>query len=113
MLYEHRKQKLLTRAEFALRVVRHVAVASGAVFVALSVGILGYHFIAKLRWIDAFLNAAMILGGMGPVDTLQTTGAKLFSGLYALFAGVLFIGICGVMIAPFAHRLIHRFHIEE
>jgi hypothetical protein len=113
VLYEHRKQKLLTRAQFVVRVARHVVVAAVAIFIALAIGIAGYHFLAHLPWIDSFLNAAMILGGMGPVDTLTTTGSKFFAGLYALFAGVVFIGITGVMIAPFAHRLLHRFHIAE
>ena len=80
--------------------------------VALGVGVLGYHYFARLAWIDSLVNASMILGGMGPVDPLPSTAAKVFASCYALFSGVAFIGIAGVMLAPFAHRLLHRFHIE-
>jgi len=86
--------------------------ALGLIAVALAIGICGYHFIARLSWIDSLLNASMILGGMGPVDTLQTTAAKLFASFYALFSGLAFIGIASLLVAPFAHRLLHRFHIE-
>ena len=82
------------------------------VAVALGVGVLGYHFVAHLGWIDSLLNASMILGGMGPVDPLRSAAAKLFASGYALFSGLAVIGIAGVMLAPFAHRLLHRFHIE-
>jgi hypothetical protein len=66
-----------------------------------------------LSWIDSLLNASMILGGMGPVDPLQSTAAKVFASCYALFSGLAFIGVAGVMLAPFAHRLLHRFHIQQ
>ena len=82
------------------------------VAVALGIGVLGYHFLGHLKWIDSLLNASMILGGMGPVDPLQSTAAKVFASCYALFSGLAVIGIAGVMLAPFAHRLLHRFHIE-
>ena len=80
---------------------------------ALAVGVLGYHFIARLPWIDALLNASMILGGMGPVDTLATSAAKIFASCYALFSGLAFIGIASAMVAPFAHPLLHKFHLAE
>jgi len=112
-MYEHRRQRLLTRAEFAWRVVTHVVFALAMIAVSLGIGILGYHCIAHLSWIDSLLNASMILGGMGPVGTLESDAAKLFASVYALFAGLLFIGILGTLLAPFAHRIMHRFHIDE
>ena len=81
--------------------------------VSLGVGVLGYRYTAGLSWIDALLNASMILTGMGPVSRLDSTGAKLFASGYALFAGVVFIASMGFVIAPIAHRLLHRFHLES
>jgi|SRR6185436_278377 len=112
-MYEHRHQRLLPRPLFAKRVLRHTAFAFLVAFGALGVGIIGYHVLGKLSWMDSFLNASMILGGMGPVAPLTTPGAKLFAGSYALFSGLLFIGVAGVVFAPFIHRLLHHFHIED
>jgi hypothetical protein len=112
-MYEHRKQPLLTGKQFAMRVVWHVAVAAGTIAVALFAGVLGYHRLGQLPWIDSLLNASMILGGMGPVDPLHTDAAKLFASGYALFSGLVFIGVLGMLLAPFVHRLMHRFHIDE
>ena len=91
----------------------HVAFAVGAATVALLAGIVGYHFLGQWSWIDSLLNASMILGGMGPVDPLKTNAAKIFASCYALFSGLVFIGVLGVLLAPFIHRLMHRFHIDE
>ncbi|HVG33435.1 MAG TPA: hypothetical protein VM911_10155 [Pyrinomonadaceae bacterium] len=110
-MYEHRRRPLLSRIEFAFRVLRHGLLAMGIVFAALGIGILGYHWFENMAWIDATLNASMILGGMGPVNALNTVGGKLFASAYALFSGVVFIGIMGIVLAPFAHRLIHSFHL--
>jgi len=82
------------------------------VIIALGIGIFGYHWFEGMPWIDATLNASMILGGMGPVSPLNTAGGKLFASAYALFSGVIFIGIMGLILAPFIHRVLHRFHIE-
>ena len=112
-MYEHRKQPLLNAVAFRKRVVRHFIQALLAVGGALGIGMLGYHFLAKLNWVDSFLNASMILGGMGPVDPLQTSAAKIFAGCYALFSGLAFIGIASLIVAPFAHRLLHRFHLDK
>ena len=79
----------------------------------LGIGVLGYHWLAHLNWIDSLLNASMIPGGMGPVDPLRTDGAKIFASFYALFSGLAFIGIVSVLLAPFVHRLLHRVHAEE
>lgn len=111
-MYEHRNRPLLSRAKFIARVARHLLLALLLVGVALGMGILGYHFLGELNWIDSLLNASMILGGMGPVDPLHSTSAKTFASCYALFSGLAFIGIASLIVAPFAHRLIHRFHIE-
>ena len=111
-MYEHRSHPLLSRAKFARRVFRHLLLALLAIGVALGIGVIGYHCIGGLSWIDSLLNASMILGGMGPVDPLHSSAAKLFASFYALFSGLAFIGIASLMLAPFAHRLLHTFHIE-
>jgi hypothetical protein len=112
-MYEHRKQPLLSTAQFSWRVAQHLFVALLVVGFGLGVGVLGYHFIAKLNWIDSFLNASMILGGMGPVDPLHSSAAKVFAACYALFSGLAFIAIASLIVAPFAHRLLHRFHLDK
>lgn len=113
-MYEHRKQPLLSTAKFLRRLARHGLVAFGVMIGGLGIGVVGYHIFAHLSWIDSFLNASMILGGMGPVgDPLPTNGAKLFASLYALFSGLAFVGIATVLLAPFVHRLLHRIHAEE
>jgi hypothetical protein len=112
-MYEHRNHPLLSRAKFIRRVGRHLVVALLFIAVALGIGVVGYHGLGHLNWIDSLLNASMILGGMGPVDQLQSIAAKIFASCYALFSGLAFIGIAGLLLAPFAHRLLHRFHIQE
>lgn len=112
-MYEHRGDPLLTRAQFARRVLWHLALAIGAIAVALSIGVIGYHLFAGFGWIDSFLNASMILGGMGPVGELRGDGAKIFASCYALFSGLFFIAMLGLLLAPFLHRLAHRLHVDE
>ena len=112
-MYERRKHPLLSRAEFRKRVGRHGLVALGVLLFGLGIGVLGYHFLAHLSWVDSLLNASMILAGMGPVDPLPTDAAKIFASCYALFSGLAFIGIVSVLLAPFVHRRLHRFHAEE
>jgi len=112
-MYEHRKEPLLTRAQFARRVLWHLAVALGAIAVALSIGVVGYHVLAGFGWIDSLLDASMILGGMGPVGELRSDGAKIFASLYALFSGLFFIAMLALLLAPFLHRLAHRLHVDE
>jgi hypothetical protein len=79
---------------------------------ALAIGMAIYHFVEGLPWADSFLNAAMLLGGMGPVDQLHTTAGKWLAGLYALFAGIVFLVLAGVMLAPVVHHVLHKFHLE-
>jgi len=112
-MYEHGSHPLLSRAKFVRRVGRHLLLALFLITFALGLGVLGYHLIGGLSWIDSLLNASMILGGMGPVDPLHSDAAKLFASFYALFSGLAFIGIASLMVAPFAHRLLHRFHVNE
>jgi hypothetical protein len=111
-MYERRKSPLLSRRLFVRRVIYHLAFALGSAGVALSIGILGYHTLGHLGWIDSLLNASMILGGMGPVDTLNSNAAKIFASFYALFSGLVFIGVATMLVAPFFHRLVHKFHLE-
>jgi hypothetical protein len=112
-MYERRSEKLLSRPEFAKRVLRHVGAAAAAVGAALAIGVAGYYFLADLSWVDALLNASMILAGMGPVNPLPTVPAKIFASAYALFSGLIFIGVSGLVLAPFFHRIFHRFHLDE
>jgi hypothetical protein len=111
-MFEHRSQKLLPWPAFVQRVLRQFVFAIAIVVIALAIGMLGYHGLDGMPWLDAFLNAAMILGGMGPVDVLHTTAAKIFAGTYALFAGVIFIVVAGLLMTPVFHRVIHHFHLE-
>jgi hypothetical protein len=111
--FEHREQPPISNRHFVLRMLRCSAVAGCIVCSALMIGIAGYHWIGGLGWIDAFLNASMILGGMGPVDPMPSDAGKIFSGCYALFSGLVFIALAGFLVAPVAHRVLHRFHYEE
>ena len=104
---------MLPIREFMRRVGGHSVVALAVIMAALLIGIFGYHFIEGLDWIDALLNASMLLGGMGPVNPLQTIAGKLFASFYALFAGLVFVGVSGILLAPFLHRVLHGLHLEE
>ncbi len=111
MRLEHRGQPLLSTEAFLLRVFRYSFGAAALVTGALGIGMLGYHELEGLSWLDAFLNASMILGGMGPVNELKTEAGKLFAGLYALFSGLIFLVVAGLVFTPLVHRLLHRFHV--
>lgn len=87
--------------------------AAGVGAVALGIGVLGYHYLAGFSWVDSLLNASMILGGMGPVGDLPTDASKIFASFYALFSGVVFISVMGLVLAPAAHRALHHFHLDE
>src|SRR5213592_3101079 len=112
-MYERRGDKLLPPREFAIRVLQHGGVVALVVGPALIIGVIGYHTLVGLPWIDALLNASMILGGMGPVDPVRATGGKLFASFYALFSGLIIIAATGILLAPFLHRLVHKFHLEK
>jgi len=111
-MFEHTSQPLATRRIFLRRVARSMVIAACIVSPSLGLGVLGYHFFAELPWVDAILNASMILTGMGPVDPLKTVSAKLFASFYALFSGIVFITTAGVLLAPVMHRFLHKFHLE-
>ena len=108
-----RKGGLAPRAVFYRRLRRNMLAAAALIGVSLAIGMLGYHALGGLAWIDAFQNAAMILSGMGPVDELHNNGAKLFAGWYAIYSGLALIATAGVTIAPILHRFLHRFHLED
>src|SRR5436190_766816 len=110
-MYEHHHEPLASRSEFLRRLGAHVAVAAVMVLVSLGVGMWGYHATEGLPWLDAFLNAAMLLGGMGPVNVPLTLAGKMFAGLYALYAGLVVLAVVGVMLVPIFHRFLHRFHL--
>ena len=111
-MYEHFKQPLANRKVFVQRLARNVGIAAGIVLISLGIGVLGYHSLEGLSWIDSLLNASMILGGMGPVDTLHTTAGKLFASFYALYSGVVLLAAVGVLAAPIVHRFMHHFHLQ-
>ena len=111
-MFEHRSSPLLPGHRFVRRLVKFAGLSAVIVAGALAIGVLGYHAIGGLPWIDALLNASMILSGMGPVDHMETTPAKLFSTAYALFAGVAFVTTVAVLFAPIVHRFFHRLHLE-
>lgn len=112
-MYESRHQPLLSRAEFFVRLRRHAAASLAIIAVSLGVGMLGYHLLEGMAWVDSLLNASMILGGMGPVDTLHTTAGKIFASLYALYSGLVVLVVAGVLFAPVIHRSLHKFHLED
>ena len=111
--YEHRNDQLAPRSVFIKRVIAALAVALGLILTALVIGIAGYHFIAGFNWIDSLLEASMILGGMGPIKELPTDTAKVFASIYALFSGIVFIGVMGIILSPVVHRIMHKFHVDE
>lgn len=109
--FERRQQPLVSRKVFYGRVIRYLGFSVAIIGISLGIGILGYHFLEHLSWLDALLNASMILGGMGPVDPLRTDAGKVFASFYALFSGVVFLVAVGVLIAPVFHRFLHSFHV--
>ncbi len=112
-MYEHTSKPLLGRRHFIRRMFNHWLFASAIVFVSLGLGIAGYRITEGLPFIDALLNASMILGGMGPVNELHTSAGKIFASFYALFSGMIFLVVAGIMIAPLAHRLLHWMRLEK
>ena len=113
MPFEHRSQPLLPRRMFLRRLVRYATYSLAIIVFSMFLGMAGYHFLGRLGWVDAYLNAAMILTGMGPVDPMPTAAGKIFSGLYAIYSGVIFLSVVAMMFTPIAHRLLHIFHLES
>lgn len=112
-IYEDRHTKPITPRRFARRMGGHLAMAAGLIFVSLLGGMAGYEHYEHFAWRDAFLNTAMLLGGMGPVDPLRSNGGKLFAGFFALYAGGVFLVVGGLLLTPVIHRLMHKFHWED
>jgi hypothetical protein len=109
---DKRVPALAPRKQFLARMARSARIALGLVALSLFAGMLGYHAFEGMPWIDAFVNASMILSGMGPVGELHSTGGKLFAGFYALYSGFALLTIAAVLLAPVIQRFLHRFHIE-
>ena len=112
-IYEHKTEPLAEKKVFYKRILNHFLLSSSILLLCLLIGIIGYRYLGPMSWIDALHNASMILGGMGPVITIETIAGKLFSSFYALFSGVVFITNFGLLIAPVAHRFFHRLNIED
>ena len=111
-MFERRREPLLSRRSFYLRLTRSALFGLAIVLVSLTIGMAGYHWFEHLGWLDAFLNASMILSGMGPVAQIQTKAGKVFAGCFALYSGLALITTMGVVFAPVFHRFLHKFHLE-
>jgi len=112
-MFESRTNPLLPRRVYYRRLARNAALGGAVLAVALGIDMVGYHALENLTWVDAFLNAAMILSGMGPVATIQTTAGKIFAGCYGIFSGIALISILGIIFALVVHRALHKFHLED
>lgn len=112
-MYEPRTHPPISRRRFVRRVLLHTAAALALLLFSLLLGMTGYAYFERLPWIDAFVNSAMLMGGMGPVDMPRTDGGKLFAGLYALYAGLGFLIAAGLVLTPVVHRVMHKFHWEQ
>lgn len=112
-MYERKQQRIAPASVFMRRIAVHILMAALLSVIALFTGVAGYHWIAGLGWADSLLEASMILGGMGPVNSVTTTGAKIFASGYALFSGLVFIALIGIVLAPAVHRMLHTFHADE
>src|SRR6266508_924536 len=112
-MFEPRHHGLASRRVFFRRVARNTVVAVAMIVVSLGIGMEGYHHFEHLSWLDSLLNASMILSSMGPVTPVQTDAGKLFASFYALFSGIWFLTVAGVLFAPVTHRFLHRFHLEN
>lgn len=109
----NKKDRIALKAKFVTHLRANVLIALSLMVVSLMIGMAGYHWLAGMQWVDAFVNAAMLLGGMGPVDSLTTDGAKMFAGAYALYCGVVFIASAGLVLAPVGSHILHRFHLDK
>ena len=112
-MFERKYQKIAPVSVFIKRLAGYAAAAILLILISLFIGIGGYHWLAGLGWIDSLLNASMILGGMGPVNSLGNTTAKVFASLYALFSGLVFIAVMGIVFSPIIHRILHKFHVDD
>lgn len=111
--FEHRGQPIAPSRHFAQRLLRNALWAFGFVILGLLIGMAGYMGFEGMSLVDAFVNAAMILSGMGPVQALNTVGGKIFAGLYAIVSGIFIFGVAGIALAPVFHRMLHKFHLQD
>ncbi len=111
--FEHNSEPLLPTQLYAKRIVNHFSFGFIIILASLVIGIIGYHFLEGINWVDSLLNASMILGGMGPVAELKTDAGKIFASFYALFSGIVFLVTVGIIFAPIVHRFLHKLHIDK
>ena len=111
-MFERKSEPIASRSRFIKRMAACFGVSLAMIAISLGIGICGYHWTAKLSWLDSLLNASMILGGMGPVDRLDNAAAKVFASAYAIFSGLMFISVMGVILTPVVHRVMHKFHLD-
>ena len=111
-MYEHHREPLLPYSLFLGRLFRSFLLALAFIVFSLIIGAAGYHYTENFPWLDSFLNASMILGGMGPVDPIRTVAGKLFATFYALYSGIAFLTVAAILLAPVIHRFLHRFHLQ-
>jgi polyferredoxin len=112
-LFERHNEKLLPRRKFLMRLLKYALIAVVLILFSLVIGMVGYHMLEGLSWVDAFLNAAMLMGGMGPVNALHTDVGKIFAGVYALYCGMVLLIAVGIFAVPVLHRFLHHFHLES
>jgi len=112
-MYEKKHQSPISRSRFLLRIIFHVGISTSVLAFSLLIGIAGYEYFENLAWRDAFLNSAMLLGGMGPVNAPLTNEGKMFAGLYALYSGLVFLIVTAIILTPIVHRVLHKFHWED
>jgi hypothetical protein len=112
-MFERKTDDLLSRTDFLRRIGRSFGITVLIVVFSLAIGSAGYHYFENIEWVDALLNAAMILTGMGPVNAMQSTSGKLFATFYALYSGIAFLTMMAIMLAPMIHRWLHHFHLDE
>ena len=112
-MYENKRQSVISKQQFNQRMINHLLVVFALLAFSLAIGMIGYKVFERFSWIDGFLNSAMLLGGMGPVNPPLPAAGKLFAGMYALYAGLVFIFAAGLIFTPMAHRILHQFHWDD
>lgn len=112
-MFEHHHEKLLPRRLFLRRLAKYALISLGIIVISLVVGMIGYNVLEGFSWVDSFLNAAMLMGGMGPVSALHTDGGKIFAGIYAMYCGIVELVAIAIFAAPIFHRFLHHFHLES
>jgi hypothetical protein len=112
-MFEHHHERLLPRRAFLRRLAKYTLLSLALIVASLVIGMIGYHTLEGFSWVDSFLNAAMLMGGMGPVGVLRTDAGKIFAGIYALYCGLIELVAIGLFAAPIFHRFLHYFHLES